>query len=147
MSIDNTRAAYRVINPYGFYSDNDTLYTVDEFGDPAEIYYDGEPNEGLEPLNILAHQRMTAFLEKLDAEARLVAEKTGRPFVGRPRNLDGGLAMATAVARNEMSIMGTKNKPATTDLVNPPLIPETGSLSHNPKRGRGRPPKNIRVAA
>lgn len=144
--IDNTRAAYRVLAPNGFFSDNDTLYLVDSNGEPAEIYYDGEPNEELEPLNELARQRLTAHLDKLDALGKAASEKLGRPYVGRPRNLDGAVELATAIARNEMQIMGTKNKVSNTELVNQGETPQTGA-SLNPKRGRGRPPKNANVAA
>ena len=144
--IDNTRAAYRVLSPSGFYSDNDVLYQVDQNGEPAEIYFDGEPNEELEPLNDLARDRMTKFLDKLDNLGREAAAKLGRPFVGRPRNLDGALEMATALARSEISIMGQKNKASNTELVNPGPVNEQGSVSLNPKRGRGRPPKNANAA-
>ena len=145
--IDNTRAAYRVLAPSGFFSDNDTLYLADENGNPAEIYFDGEPNEELEPLNDLARQRMTVYLDKLDALGKAAAEKLGRPFVGRPRNLDGAVEFATALARNEVSIMGTKNKQSNTELVNPGPIPQTGATLNPAKRKVGRPPKNANVAA
>lgn len=144
--IDNTRAAYRVLDPAGFYSDNDTLYLVDDQGNPAEIYFDGEPNEQLEPLNDLARQRLTAYLDKLDLAGKAAAEKAGRPYVGRPRSLDGALELANAIQRSEMSIMGRKNNSTSTELVSPAQTPQTG-VSLNPKRGRGRPPKNASIAA
>lgn len=143
--IDNTRAAYRVLSPSGFFSDNDTLYLVDSQGEPAEIYWDGEPNEELEPLNEVARQRMTIYLDKLDALGKAAAEKLGRPFVGRPRNLDGAVEFATAMVRSEVSIMGTRNKQSNTELVSPAAIPQTGA-SLNPKRKVGRPPKNASAA-
>lgn len=140
--IDNTRAAYRVLATSGFFSDDDTLYTVDGNGDPAEIYFDGEPNEELEPLNDLARQRLTAYLDKLDRTGREAAEKAGRPYVGRARNLDGALELATAIQRNQMSIMGSKNKVSSTELVTPQATPQTG-VSLSPKRKVGRPSKNV----
>ena len=144
--MDNTRAAYRVLSSSGFFSDDDVLYLVDANGEPAEIYFDGIPNEELEPLNDLAKERMTAYLNHLDDLGREAATKLGRPFVGRPRNLDGALEMATALARSEISIMGQKNKQSNTELVNPGPVNEQGSVSLSPKRGRGRPPKNANAA-
>jgi hypothetical protein len=142
---DNTRAAYRVLDPSGFYSDNDTLYLADEFGNPAEIYFDGIPNEQLEPLNELARQRLTAYLDLQDALGRAAAEKLNRPFVGRPRNLDGAVELATAIARNDMSIQGTKNKASNTELVET-RTPQTGATLNPNKRKVGRPPKNASAA-
>lgn len=135
MAISNERAAYRVLDPNGFFGPDDTLYLVDEDGEPAEIYFDGMPNEQLEPLNELARQRMNAYLEDLDNKAKFAAEKLGRPFVGRPRNLDGALELATAVARNEMAIMGARKETAGITKVADARISEQG------KRGRGRPRK------
>lgn len=127
------RAKYRVLDVAGFYGDDDTLYTVDQDGYPAEIYFDGIPNEQLEPLNATAKERLDEYLNYLDDLARKKAEKLGTTFVGRPRSLDGVIALATAEARAEMSIMGNKNKVSGTDRAEPAEVPETG------KRGRGRP--------
>ena len=63
--IDNTRPAYRVLDPNGFYSDNDTLY---QEGD--EIYFEGEPNDQLEPLNQIAKDKLNNYLDKLDEQAK-----------------------------------------------------------------------------
>lgn len=132
MSIDNTRPAYRILSPNGFYGPDDHLYV-----DGDEIYYDGEPNEEMEPLNDAANKRMASFIDKLDSAARDAAEKAGKAFVERPRNLDGGLALATAVARSDMSIMGVKKDANVVERVNASPTEETGTA--NPKRGRGRP--------
>ncbi len=132
MSIDNTRPAYRILSPNGFYGPDDHLYV-----DGDEIYYDGEPNEEMEPLNDAANKRMASFIDKLDSAARDAAEKAGKAFVERPRNLDGGLALATAVARSDMSIMGVKKDANVVERVNANPTEETGTA--NPKRGRGRP--------
>ena len=139
--LDNTRPAYRVLEPAGFFSDNDTLY---QEGD--EIYFDGEPNEQLEPLNEVARTKLVAYIEKLDAQAKVAAEKLNRPFIARPRNFDGAVELATALARNSMSIMGTKDKNTSTERVDASdTVAETGSINPN-KRGRGRPRKEL-VAA
>jgi len=145
VNIDNTRAAYRILSPAGFYGPDDTLYTVDEKGDPAVIYFDGEPNEEMEPLNDIATDRMKVYLEKLDQLAREVAEKTGKPYIGRPKSLDGGLAMASAVQKAEMSVMGRAHDNSQIQKVDS-QIAETGNINPN-KRGRGRPAKGSLSAA
>lgn len=132
--IDNTKAAYRVLDERGFFSDDDTLYKE---GD--EIYFDGTPNEQLEPLNQIAHDRLTTYLEELDQLGREAAVKAGRPYNGRPRTLDGGLALASAVQKAEMGVMGAsqKQKAATTENIAEQAVHDTGL--NIAKRGRGRP--------
>lgn len=138
--MDNTRAAYRILDPNGFFSDDDTLYIVSPDGDYPEIYFDGIPNEQMEPLNDLARERLAAYLENLDKTARENAEKAGKTFQGRPRTLDGAIALASEQARDKVSIMGAKDKTTTTERIEPTATPETT------RRGRGRP-KLIRNAA
>lgn len=133
MTISNDRAAYRVLDPSGFFSDDDTLYQFDENGEPVVIYFDGVPNEQLEPVNELARERLNSYLEKLDELARAAAEKLGRPFVGRPRNIDGALDLASEIQRNKMQIMGVRKESSSTERVLADSVPETG------RRGRGRP--------
>lgn len=126
------RPAYRVLDPAGFYGPDDNLWPEN-----AEIYFDGEPNEQMEPLNVAAHQRLTTYLNRLDDFAKIAAEKAGRPFVGRPRSLDGAIAIATQDMRNSMSIMGKKEEVTSIAPMNKGDVPETGSI--NAKRARGRP--------
>lgn len=145
MYIDNSRAAYRILSPAGFYGPDDTLYTVDAKGDPAVIYFDGEPNEEMEPLNDIARDRVKVYLEKLDNLAREVAIKTGKPYVERPKSLDGGLAMASAVQKSEMGIMGRAHDNSQIQKVDV-QIEETGNTNPN-KRGRGRPAKGTLAIA
>lgn len=135
--IDNSRAAYRVLDPAGFFSDTDSLYAEGE-----EIYFDGEPNDQLEPLNQIAKDKLVAYLNRLDDQAREAAAKLGRHYSGRPRTLDGGLELATALQRNNVSVMGAKDKQTSTEKINQDVA-ETGSIN---KRGRGRPRKDL-VAA
>lgn len=136
MTFDTTRPAYRVLDPNGFFGPDDTLYQFDEYGEPVTIYFDGEPNEQLEPVNEPARVKLNAYLERLDEAAKTAAEKLGRPFVGRPRNIDGAIELATALQRDSMQIMGVRKESATIEKVNTGPIPETG------RRGRGRPRKN-----
>lgn len=126
------RPAYRVLDVSGFYGDDDTLYM-----EGAEIEFDGEPCVEMEPLNQAAQVKMEALLQKLDDAGRAAAEKAGRPYVGRPRTLDGGLELATAVQRKEMAVMGAEKRHETIT----PLVKEEVATFGNEKRGRGRPKK------
>jgi len=133
------RAVYRVLNVSGFFGPNDHL-----FHEGDEIVYDGIPNEELEPLNEIAEQRMKAFLEMLEVEAKRTAEKLGRPFVERPRNIDGAITLATEIQRNNMAIMSAPKTDTGIELATPTETPVTGDLV---KRGRGRPRKDSVAAA
>lgn len=144
MELDNTRPAFRILAVAGFYGPDDHLYQEGE-----EIYYEGEPNEEMEPLNQLARERMVVYLEKLDALAKEAAVKKGIPFNGRPRTLDGAVAFAREIERAQVPVMGHvgPRKEAGIEKVEKEAIPETGGI--NPKRGRGRPAKakSLSVAA
>lgn len=133
--LNTERPLYRVLDPAGFYGDDDHLWA-----EGKEIYFDGIPNEQMEPLNEIAHEKLTTYLNHLDDIAKTAAEKKGVPFVGRPRSLDGAIALATEEMRNNMSIMGAKNKQTSIEAHVKEDTPETG------KRGRGRP-KLVRDAA
>lgn len=137
--IRDDRPAYRVLDERGFFGDDDSLHLLD-----SEIYWDGEPNEQLEPLNQMAHDNMETYLNKLDRLGREVQDKTGKAFAGRPRDVDGGIIMATAVARADMSIFGKMKQDTNTQTIQKEETPETGSV--NPKRGPGRPKKISAVA-
>ncbi len=129
-SIDASRPAYRILSSTGFYGPDDHLY-----GEGAEIYFDGEPNEEMEPLNELARLKLVQFIEKLETESRTIAEKLGKPFHGRPRSLDGGLQLATELQRSGMSIMQAPKIDQGINEIKEEVVPETSI-----KRGRGRPP-------
>ena len=137
--IANDRPAYRVLDPNGFFSDDDTLYK-----EGSEIYFDGEPNDQLEPLNQVAKDKLLSYLETLEQLGKDAALKAGRAYAGRPRTLDGGLALATAVQKAEMGVMGTKQKSPSTESLQTEDTEETGLATI--KRGRGRPRKDA-VAA
>lgn len=126
------RPAYRVLDVAGFFGDDDTLYA-----EGAEIYFDGEPSIEMEPLNEPARVKMIALLERLDDEGRKAAEKAGRPYTGRPRNLEGALALATAVQRAEMAVMGA---PKQSENIAPVHQEETPTFGQA-RPGRGRPRK------
>lgn len=128
--INELRPAYRVLDPSGFFSDDDTLYA-----EGAEIYFDGVPNDQLEPLNQIAKEKLITYLEEQEKSAKAAAEKAGRAYAGRPRTLDGGLALATAIQKAEMGTIGTKLKQTSTEVLDKE-VPEVEA-----KRGRGRPKK------
>jgi hypothetical protein len=132
--IDDSRAAYRVLAIHGFFGPDDTLHSEGDI-----IYFDGEPNEELEPLTPVARSRLVAYLECLDQFGREAAAKTGKAFVGRPRSIDGGLALATAIQRTEMGLMGVRKTSSEIERADSEEIGETGTAQ---KRGRGRPRKD-----
>lgn len=131
--VDKERALYRILDPVGFFDDTDTLHMPSPDGDYPEVYFDGIPNEQMEPLNELAKERLNKHLEYLDNLGRAAAEKLGRPFTGRPRNLDGAIMLATEMERSKISIMGNQGKTGTTERHIPDAVSEQGK-----KRGRPR---------
>lgn len=133
MTIDPNRPAWRVLAVSGFYGPDDHLYQLDD-----EIYFDGEPNEELEPLNEVAKLKMVNYLDKLEDLGRKAADKAGRAFAGRPRSLDGALELATAIARESVPIMIAKREVTSVGRISDgnERVPETGSIT--PKK-RGRP--------
>ena len=129
---DSSRACYRILDVNGFYGPDDHLYPMD-----SEIYYDGEPNEEMEPLTEPARLKLQIYLDKLDNLAREAALKTNKPFVARPRTLDGAVELATSFARNNVPIMGKKSDSRVIEAVEQGNVPEAGSS--NPQKSRGRP--------
>jgi hypothetical protein len=131
------RPKYKILSPSGFFGPDDHLYIEDEKGNPAVIFYDGEPNEDMEPLNEAAEDRMRTYLDKLDKLAEEVAIKNKRPFVGRPRSLDGAIALAKHDETMRYKVMGAEKDSVGIERAEVEEVPETGTP--NPKRGRGRP--------
>lgn len=127
------RPAYRILDVAGFFGDDDTLHAEGE-----EIFFDGTPALEMEPLNQAAREKYVALLEDLDRKGREAAEKAGRPYTGMPKSLDGALAIASAVQRAEMSLMGTHNKQESSIA---PVNSEEASTLGAQKKPRGRPRK------
>lgn len=127
------RPAYRILDVAGFFGDDDTLHAEND-----EIYFDGEPAVEMEPLNEPARIKMNAMLEHLDDAGRKAAEKAGRPYVGRPRTLDGALELASAIQRQEMAVMGAEKHK---ESISPVVKTEPNMFGQPEKRGRGRPKK------
>lgn len=68
--VKQDRPAYGVINN-GFFDHKD------KFRYPGSmLYFDGEPNQNLYPLNKLAYDKMQAYLDKLDALGEEVAKNS-----------------------------------------------------------------------
>lgn len=132
---NDERPMFRITSTAGFFGPDDTLYTVDDNGNPAEIYFDGEPAIEMEPLNEAARVKYVAMLEKLDKLGRETAEKLGRPWTGYRRDLSGALEIATAVQKQEMAQLGAKKNIESIEKVDKEAIPALGA------RKRGRPKK------
>ena len=132
--VSTDRPAYRILATAGFFGPDDTLYEEGQ-----EIFFDGQPNEEMEPLNEAARVKLKAYLEMLDNLGRLAAEKAGRPFISRPRGLDGQLALATAVQRAEMSVMGKKGTEDNESIQKIDANERPDTSLGTQKRGRGRP--------
>lgn len=140
--IDNSRPAYRVLAVAGFFGPDDHLYELD-----SEIYFDGEPNEELEPLNESARDKMMTYLERLDELGRQAAAKVGKAYAGRPRTIDGALELATAVQRSETAVMGHLNKnkgDSGIEQIEDRQIPEVGNPA---KRKAGRPKASLAISS
>lgn len=106
MLISQERPAYKILSEKGFFGPDDHLYVFGE-----QIYFDGEPNEDMEPLNGLAREAMEEHLTKLDELGRVAAEKAGRAYAGRARSLEAALAQATEDARRVQSISNPTGVP------------------------------------
>ena len=109
--IPQDRPVYRVLNEKGFYGPDDALHPEGEI----IVLYD-VPNEDMEPMNELARAAFEKYIDSLEESARVVAEKNGRFFAGRPRTKEEMIANASADARisqttanpNGVKIMGAK---------------------------------------
>lgn len=131
--ISNEKPAYKILSPYGFFGPDDHLYQEGDM-----IYFEGEPNEEMEPLNEPARMRLTNYITKLDDLGRAAAEKLGRPYSERPKSLEGAVMFATELERSKMAVMSAKKDTSEQiQRISDDEIPETGKE----KRGRGRPRK------
>ena len=97
--IPQDRPVYRILNEQGFYGPNDTLFQEGEI-----IVYDDTPNEDMEPMNELARVALEKYIDTLEESARVVAEKNGRSYAGRPRSKNEMLEFASQDARRLQTI-------------------------------------------
>lgn len=101
MTTSTERPIYRILSVAGFFGPDDHLHK-----EGSEIYFDGEPNEDMEPLNVAASQQMEKFFDKLEASARKIAAKAGIEYTGRPRSLEAAVELSTMAARRASTVQG-----------------------------------------
>lgn len=73
--VKEDRAAY-MVSGRGFYDQYCKLWQPGQ-----ALYFDGEPNLDLIPLNKIAYDTMQAFLDKLDALGMKRAKKDGKDYI------------------------------------------------------------------
>lgn len=102
-AIPQDKPVFRILDEHGFFGPDNTLHPEGSI----IVLYDC-PNENMEPMNELARQSMSAYLDELDESAKKVAETNGRHFAGRARSKEEMLDFASQDARNSTAIMGAK---------------------------------------
>lgn len=137
-SIPQDRPVYRILNVAGFFGPDSHLYKEGEV-----IAFQDEPNEDMEPMNQMAKDAIEKYLNKLDELARSVAKKNGRQFAGRPRSLDGVIAVASEDMRRVslvqgdggVPLMGAQRTNTGIEKIEVMETPQTGGK--NQKNGKG----------
>ena len=76
--VKQEKPAYAVIND-GFFDENDKFWYPNQM-----LYYEGEPNLNLYPLNKLANDKLNLFLGKLNELGEDMARKTKKRFTPHP---------------------------------------------------------------
>lgn len=92
---------YRILSVHGFFGPDSHLYKEGQ-----DIYFDGEPNEDMEPLNEPARRAMEKFFDKLEEAAKMLAKKAGVPYTGRPRTLEDAVQLSTLASRRASTVNG-----------------------------------------
>jgi hypothetical protein len=135
--IDETMPLYLQMNPHGFYAD-DTL-----FPEGTKLYFMGEPNEYLKPLNGIARMKVKEYFAKLDAEWAKYCEKQGKQLTRRPVDFADVVAELSTDARAQVA-----NQARTVMVAEKPQKGMQGHLNADGslRRKPGRPPKT-KVAA
>jgi hypothetical protein len=126
---------YRVLNEQGFYADDNL------FAEGTEVFYEGIPNQQLEPLNEAAEKKMGEFLVALRAGSKQLSAAAGIPIKDQAiLNEDNAMRLARivspqAASRVNVPIMSAPLKRQTVSVVGAKEVPEqlVG------KRGPGRP--------
>lgn len=104
-NLDPDKAAYRVLDERGFFCD-DHLWPVGSL-----VYFEGEPNEEMEPLNDKAREAMRAYLTKLDECAAEVAKQTGKKFMSRTKTLEEAMNQLREANRRIEVVQGDGGVP------------------------------------
>lgn len=139
LNIPEDRPVYRVLNVAGFFGPDSHLYPEGKI-----IAFMDEPNEEFEPMNKLARDAMEKYLNKLDKLGEAVAKKNGRQFAGRPRSLDGVIAVASEDMRRVslvqgdggVPLMGAQKTNTGIEMIEVIKTPQT-SIGQNKKDGKG----------
>lgn len=79
LRVKEDRPAYGVAGK-GFFDDKDKMWYPGQ-----ALYFEGEPNTDLIPLNKIAYEKMQAFLDKLDALGLKKAKRDGKEYIPQPR--------------------------------------------------------------
>lgn len=110
---DRNTPRYRLLA--ACYLEDDTLHLEGE-----EIWYLGTPNEEMEPLNDLAREKSTAYLEGLEDAARAVAAARNVPYLGRTALMEQALEHAHKEARGPIVLPASRGEvPIRPDLATP----------------------------
>lgn len=134
---------YRILSTAGFFGPDDHLY-----GEGERIYWTGEPNEDMEPLNEAADIQMQKFFDKLEEAAKALAKKAGVEYRGRPRTLEQAIELSTMAARRAATTAGDGGVPImgadksgikeTIGRVEQAGIPETPQQAASPMKKKGK---------
>ena len=106
--VKNDRPAYGVMNN-GFYDHLDKFWYAGQ-----SLYFDGEPNENLFPLNKMAYDKIQAFLDKIDALGMEVSKKNKKTYIPQAR-LEWNDGDTTEIPQPEY-VMGSQ-KPKSNDEI------------------------------
>lgn len=131
---------YRVLNPKGFFADDDSLYP-----EGTVLNWTGALNEYMEPMNEPAREKMQVYLEELEDGAKAAAAKFGRSYSGRLTDL----ADIMALAMQDAKAIANKRMDEPRVQVSMPRSDGDAPVMGNMKgqKRRGRPPKISNVTA
>src|SRR5262245_34844175 len=145
--VDPKVPIYQLLVPH--FLDDDSYHEANE-----QMAAEGEPSEHMAPLNEAARQRCQAMLDRLDAEAKKMADLVGRPYRGRLNDLGDLIAQSTADAkilrdRAEAAKRQIPTVPTEAIPMQPALVPlavrRQRTLAKSGVKGsRKAPPQNTR---
>lgn len=98
--IPDDRPAYRLKE--SFFGPDDTLWE-----EGIVIQYDDEPNKAMEPLNTLAIERMTEFLEMIDVEGQKKATVENKHYVSEAEAFKNSLVPEDQRSKKVQPLSGT----------------------------------------
>lgn len=86
MAIDQSIPAYRILEKQGFHDG------VQLWQQGAAVYWEGVPNDKMEPLNEMASLKLGAYLDEMDKYDEAVAKAKGARWVPKARPQLGAFA-------------------------------------------------------